>query len=160
MSAPRNMWECHECGDYVENYVKVCPRCKTPKREPVTGSMYIAPVGRHAASDTAAQINAATTDSPERYTAEPSGPVGGSFAAKFMKLIALVLWIGGLIVAIVTANVDTGRYYAEFFWGIFLQTAMIYALLGAFAWCIAELFENIQRIADSLQQISITKSKH
>ena len=87
-------------------------------------------------------------------TPDHSGNTG--IASSFMKAIAWILWIGGLILAIVSSRTEVvkGTYYQYtetiFVWLTFFTISIQYALLGGFAWCMSELFENISTIKNEL----------
>ena len=75
-------------------------------------------------------------------------------AATFMKVIAWILWIGGLILSIVISRVEVpySSYRTEtvFNWTTFTTVFSTYALLGGFAMCLSELFEDISTIKNLL----------
>ena len=76
-----------------------------------------------------------------------------SWAAGFCTGIAWLLFIGGFIVAIVSAmaeNVLTNK--ETFSFSVFLSTYAVYVIAGCFALCMRELFEQLQRIVNLLQK--------
>ena len=84
----------------------------------------------------------------------------GSWAAKFLIVIAAILFVGGAIIsfAIATTEVEKNRMtQIAFDWIVFFESYLTYALAGCFALCSSELFKNIQRIADSLEYMEIRK---
>jgi len=91
------------------------------------------------------------------FQVEMTSGSSSSNAASFLKVMAWILWIGGFILANLTANVDTG-YETEFSWTIFFTTFLTYTLYGGLVMCAAELFTNIQAIRDALVSIRFKKS--
>lgn len=81
-----------------------------------------------------------------------------SNAATFFTVLAWILWIGGLIIAIVGSNVTVqkGGYYSytttEFSFALFMSTFVIYLISGAFCLCAAELFKKLQTIVNLLRR--------
>lgn len=84
---------------------------------------------------------------------------GGSLAADFLRVLAWILWIGGILVAILTAkDAKIDRWGdTHFSFTVFLETLLEYGLYGGFTMCAVELFENVQTIANALQGFRITK---
>ena len=82
-----------------------------------------------------------------------------SSAASFLRVIAWILWIGGLVLAIVQASGAKTDYWgrAHFSFAVFLEVFLEYVLYGGFTMCAVELFENVQTIANALQGFRITK---
>ena len=78
-----------------------------------------------------------------------------STAANFMKVLAVLVWIGGLIIAILSSNIQvTGRngdVTKEFQFSLFFPVAFEYGLYGALILCMAEVIENIGLIANYLR---------
>ena len=148
MAAPNGMWECPGCGDYVDNTNRVCPRCGRGRESVLT---------RHSAASN-------TASSPQNKTEMTIEPVlatapGGSLAADFLRVLAWILWIGGILVAILTAkDAKIDRWGdTHFSFTVFLETLLEYGLYGGFTMCAVELFENVQTIANALQGFRITK---
>lgn len=86
---------------------------------------------------------------------------GNSTAATFFSVLAWILWIGGLIVAIVSANVTVTNqgYYStytesQFSFTVFMSAFIIYFISGCFAMCAAELFKKLQTIVNLLRRKS------
>lgn len=83
-------------------------------------------------------------------------------AATFMKVIAWILWIGGLILSIVISRneVPYSSYRTEtvFNWTTFTTVFSSYALLGGFAMCMSELFENISTIKNQLLSYEVKEN--
>jgi len=76
---------------------------------------------------------------------------GKSWAGGFLTVIAGILWIGGLIIAILGANVENG-WRTEFNFEIFMSIFIIYFISGCFALCAAELFKKLQEIINLLKR--------
>ena len=91
---------------------------------------------------------------PLEFSITPHPIQDTSNAALFMKIIAYILWIGGLILAIVSSRVEVSysSYYTEtvFQWTTFFTMILTYGLLGCFAMCMSEIFENISIIKNLL----------
>ena len=146
MSAPNGMWECPNCGDYVDSSSEFCPNCDAKKAS-------VHPTNA---------ANSTSTEEVEQIV-EPiiSAQARDSSAAVFLKIIAWILWIGGLILTIVNSVNGASDRYGDpcFSWKIFFTGIITYTVYGGFAMCAAELFENIQIIANALQGFNITRSK-
>ena len=99
---------------------------------------------------------------PIEFTVSAKNTYHESFAEQFMTFLAWLLWIGGLIISIMTARVTvSGRYSTEtvFQWGIFIPSVIIYFTAGASCMCFAELFKNIQSIASAVCSYSVKEEK-
>lgn len=79
---------------------------------------------------------------------------GECFAAKFMNVLVWVLWIGGLIVSIITSITGT-----VFQWSLFIPSLVMYFAAGAICMCMAQVFENIQIIASAIQRFHATDER-
>lgn len=166
MAKPANMWECPKCGDYVENSRNTCPNCTRIRNDDMTPPKFYtpSPVKNSNVTQpevyTPSSVKNSNSKTEEKWLIEPTIDYKGSWAAKFLKVIAIILFIGGLIVSYTTANIEVvGKYgsHNEFRWEIFIETYLIYGLAGCFTLCACELFENIQRIADSLLRLEVRK---
>lgn len=150
-----SMWECKNCGMRVRGEWDSCPHCHASRRD------------SRPASDSQSKIPSyfsSSASAPGAYISEPANNVGGSWASKFLIFIAVFLFIAGIFVAWQAGNVAEvyESYYGmssrtKFSFGAFLIAYIPYLLGGAFSLCASELFENIQRIADSLSRIKTTK---
>lgn len=75
-----------------------------------------------------------------------------STAATFFTILGTLLWLVGLILAILTANISVtiGTYYThteqQFSFPLFMSTFIIYFISGCFSFCAAELFKTLQTI--------------
>ena len=87
---------------------------------------------------------------PEEFDVVAKDAWGTGFAAKFMRTLAWILWIGGLILSVVLSlRQEADGYYSTktvFDWASFLTFLSIYAFAGCFALCMSELFANISSI--------------
>lgn len=93
-----------------------------------------------------------------KYNRGDTGTTGNSPAALFLKIVSWVLWLGGIIVAFVSANVEVYGSYGytgdtEFSASIFFTTLFTYAMYGALTMCAAELLNNVNRILNVLAAI-------
>ena len=70
-----------------------------------------------------------------------------SKGAKFLFVIAWILWIGGLIASIVNAN---AAVMGDFSWTLFLSSALTYFFEGGVVMCAAEGLNNLQAIRDAV----------
>ena len=109
---------CPECSGNLSDQASVCPHCGYPVR-----------IARESSG----------SESGQQKKKEP-------FAAFFMRVIAWVLWIGGLIIAVVTSINSRSNQGAD--WVI---SMIVYGISGGFAWAVGEVFDNIQGIHDMLQ---------
>ena len=76
-----------------------------------------------------------------------------SWAAGFCTGIAWLLFIGGFIVAIISAMAENVLTNNETFsFSVFLSTYAVYLIAGCFALCMRELFEQLQRIVNLLRK--------
>lgn len=108
-----------------------------------------------------AAIEKATETSETAFAQEKEQRSG---AATFFLTLAWILWIGGLIVAIVTGNQKvphtstsyygrtTTTYTNEFSFTTFMTTFVSYVIYGAFCMAAAELFKKLQTIVNLLRK--------
>lgn len=107
---------------------------------------------------------------PVSYKTKALQASGECFGAKFLKAMAAILWIGGLILAIVVSNETVTRieegYYSsravtekQFNWQTFFSTLILYFTAGAFSYCMSELMKNVQIIASSVTGYTTEKEK-
>lgn len=92
-----------------------------------------------------------------RYKRATYHTKGDSAAALFLKIVAWVLWLGGIIVAAIAATATVYNVYGhadtEFSFGIFFTTLFTYAMYGALTMCAAELLNNVSRILSAVVAI-------
>lgn len=156
MGAPSGYWECPKCGDYVEDFKRTCPHCGSGKEEKA-GNL----IQRY---QQRAQNDNESKEPVDTYKITPINSWTNSGSAVFVKVLAFILWIGGLIVSIVNANVVTGvdRWgdpKTTFSFITFFSSFVVYGVLGGFMFCMAEVIQNIKNIADSLRGFKATKEK-
>ena len=86
---------------------------------------------------------------PEEIEIEPNNAAFyyGSSGAKFLRVIAWILWIGGLIASIVSANATV---MGVFSWTLFMSSALTYFFEGGVVMCAAEGLDNLQAIRDAV----------
>ena len=161
MSAPAGMWECPNCGRNIRDDWDSCPHCHTSKKG--NSPIFSEPTERSYKTSSPAKHEKEKA-SVETYITEPSNTVGGSWAAKFLKFIGWLMIILGILVAWHAGNAEQvySSLYgyssrSEFDVWAFIIAYIPYLLGGAFSLCVSELFENIQRIADSLSKMKTTK---
>ena len=97
-----------------------------------------------------AEFKMLATQSKEEKEAAKSG------SATFFKVIAWLLFIGGLIIAI-AASVTTEEYgyyrtRTNFNFQMFLSVYITYFISGCFSLCAAELFKKLQTIVNLLKR--------
>ena len=89
-----------------------------------------------------------------RYKRASDHTKGNSAAAAFLKIVAWVLWLGGIIVAAIAATTTVYSAYGysdtEFSFGVFFTTLFTYAMYGALTMCAAELLNNVSRILSAV----------
>lgn len=161
MPTPAGMWECPNCGRNIRDDWDSCPHCHTPKKG--SSPIFSEPTERSYKTSSPVKHEKEKA-SVETYITEPSNTVGGSWAAKFLKFIAVLLIVLGIFVAWQAGNIEKtynlysgSRTFSEFSFVAFIIAYIPYLLGGAFSLCASELFENIQRIADSLSKMKTTK---
>ena len=104
--------------------------------------------------DTLAEIRLKSIGTEANKEDENSG------AAKFFTIIACILFIGGLILAIVSATSREwvpgyrygGYYETKFDFMVFITTLLTYFLYGCFSLCASELFKKLQTIVNILRR--------
>lgn len=100
---------------------------------------------------------------PLEFDVDSKYPPCNSFAARFMKIVAWILWIGGLILAIFSALVEKPvsvyRVETVFEWQTFISVSTLYFVTGSFAMCMSELFNNIATIASRVAGYTIKEIK-
>jgi len=97
---------------------------------------------------------------PQAYSLMPNNDSSNSFAAQILHGLAIMIWLVGFILSIVV-SLSIGRYSTSFSFGSFILYLVVFFLCGLFVWASAEIFENVQSIANSLRgmQLRANKSK-
>ena len=144
-----------------EEYAEILKVVEEKKRLTADGT----PEPESAAKPAATPVPAAAAPSapePCEYEARPAQN-STSRAASFLNALAIILWIGGVIVSILTARVPQidyrGNVETKFQFSTFLASLVLYGAAGAFALCMAELMQNVQNISDFLSHLKITPRK-
>lgn len=88
----------------------------------------------------------------EIYTVEPKSASTDSPAATFCKVLGVLTWLGGLILVFEAAK--AGGLYA------IITPLISYGIAGGVMFCVAELLQNVKRIADALQGMKVFGDKH
>lgn len=103
--------------------------------------------------------NPKDTNKKELYSIVPERTESHSNAASFCRVLAVITWIGGLVIAIASSNVVTLDRYgypdSSFSFIAFISALIVYIIAGGALYCLAELFDNIQFIADSLRGMKV-----
>ena len=79
-----------------------------------------------------------------------------SFAARFLRGIAILTWFGGFIAAIALSvlPVQNSRGSStEFNFGLFIGYLAAFFISGALVWCMSELFVRLRDISSDLEEI-------
>lgn len=114
--------KCPECGLSISDKAAACPNCGYP--------LHPAP-------------------EPVEYELTRSNP-SESKGAEFLRVVAWLVWMGGLIVAIV--------WGIAFDWWMFFILLGIFALSGGLIWCVSELFEDVHVIRTALSSLYLYKT--
>lgn len=79
-----------------------------------------------------------------------------SSGAKFLRAVAWIIWIGGVIAAIGNSMTTVQGYYSEhteFSWRLFFPSLLTYLFEGGLVMCFAEALENLQEMRDMLRSL-------
>lgn len=92
-----------------------------------------------------------------------TGFASDSRGAAFMRVIAWMIWIGGLVLAIVFSigSEAYGRYSTRntFNWGTFFAIFGSCAISGGLAWSVASLFEDVHGIFQVMSALKLVKKE-
>ena len=127
------MIQCRECGGNISSEALTCPHCGCPQK---TNEAKVYELTKEWGND--------------------------CFGARFMRILAGVIWIGGLILAIATSiETEVGRYRTTttFLWGNFFTYLLIYAICGGVVWCVSTLFEDIHGINVALGSLRLIQKE-
>ena len=126
---------CPECNESISQKASVCPHCGYPMKPEKEATQYELQTGF--ASD--------------------------SRGAAFMRVIAWMIWIGGLVLAIVFSigSEAYGRYSARnaFNWGTFFAIFGSCAISGGLAWSVALLFEDVHGIFQVMSTLKLVEKE-
>ncbi len=127
---------CPECNENVSQKASVCPHCGYPMKP---------------------------EEEPVQYELKKESP-SDCHGASFMRTLAWIIWIGGLILAIASSiGSESYGYYSTrttFNWGNFFTVGGTYAVYGGLAWSIALLFDDVHGIFHVMSTLKIvTKAK-
>ncbi len=91
-----------------------------------------------------------------QFEIEPKKRISTSPAAIFCVILGLITIFGGVYYSYKTAEaISYSKYNVE----LFLKTFMAFGIAGGFLLCMAELFQNVKSIADSLKGFDIRGEK-
>ena len=94
-----------------------------------------------------------------RLTIDPVCATEESHSATYLKALAVITWILGLIVAIVSARVPTGyRSETQFSFSLFLIYAAAFFGSGMLFWIMGDVIQNIRDISAKLSGFTVRKS--
>lgn len=127
--------KCPECSLSISDKAAACPNCGYPfQPAPVEFEYHLT-----------------------KHTSDSKG-------ADFLRVVAWLVWIGGLILAIATGFVEktVSNYYPytekTFDWGIFFTVLGTYALYGGLIWSVSLLFEDVHDISNALLSLQLQKT--
>ena len=124
---------CPECGKNISEKAKICPLCGYPIK------------------------NEKENEWSYQFVKSEVSPSG---AAKFLRIISWVLWIGGAIIAIMTSFAQEGYNTRNSFqWSAFLSVLLTYIIYGGLTWCASILFEEIHWICEILFNLQLRKKE-
>ncbi len=131
------MTNCPECGGSLSDKAAVCPHCGYPMNK--------------------------QEGSPEKAYVLKHAPNQASGAGIFFRVLAWILWIGGLFLSI-ASSVGTeavGRYSSAttFNWVNFISLLLSYALYGGLVWCAGLLFDHVSGIYNVLSTLSLERTE-
>ena len=86
-----------------------------------------------------------------------------SYGASFMRAMAWMIWIGGLVLAIASSiGSESYGYYSTrttFNWGNFSTVIATYAVYGGLAWSVASLFEDVHGIFQVMSTLKLVEKE-
>ncbi len=132
-----SMVNCPECNGAISSRAMTCPHCGYPVKTPeVVSNDYVLTTGK---------------------------PCGSGFAS-FLKVLAFIAWIGGLIFAIAGANVTVAGYYysnhTEFSFGTFITLLLPYVFYGIILFCMGIVVEQVADTYGMVKDIRLTKHEN
>lgn len=127
---------CPECNESVSQKASVCPHCGYPMKPEKEATQYELRTGF--ASD--------------------------SRGAAFMRVIAWIIWIGGLVLAIVSSlGSEAYGYYSSrdtFNWQNFFTVLGTYAIYGGLAWSVGLLFKDVHGIFQVMSTLKLVEKRN
>ncbi len=127
--------KCPECSLSISDKAAACPNCGYPLRP---------------------------APEPVEYELQKTSNSDSS-AADFVRFYAVLVWIGGLVLAIIAGYSEkmVGAYYTysekAFGWGVFFTVLLICALCGGLIWSVASLFDDVHNIRTLLSSLQLSK---
>lgn len=127
--------KCPECGLSISDKAAACPNCGYPLQP---------------------------APEPVEYELQKTSNSDSS-AADFVRFYAVLVWIGGLVLAIIAGYSEkmVGTYYTysekAFGWGVFFTVLLICALCGGLIWSVASLFDDVHNIRTLLSSLQLSK---
>lgn len=122
---------CPECNESVSQKASVCPHCGYPMKP---------------------------EEEPLQYELKKESS-SDSHGASFMRTLARIIWIGGLILAIASSigSEDYGRYSSRttFSWQNFFTVLGTYAIYGGLAWSVGLLFEDVHGLFQMVNTLKL-----
>lgn len=126
------MIQCRECGGNISSEALTCPHCGCPQKKAET----------------------------QYYELEKAQETD-CYGARFLRALAYILWIGGLILAIATSIGTETNYYGRstttFLWSNFVNVLSNYAIYGCAAWSVSLLFADIHGINVALNSLKLVQ---
>lgn len=113
------MVKCPECDGNVSNLAETCPHCGYPLKQ--------------------------KEQKAEEYILRKGSATGSGYAT-FIRVLAWICWIGGLIIAIAGAIVTVEYRYSSstsFQFGTFLTLFLSYFIYGVILMCMATVVDNV-----------------
>ena len=130
-----SMVKCPECDGAVSNLAEVCPHCGYPLKQKEKQN--------------------------EEYVLSKGSATGSGFAT-FLRVIAWITWIGGLIIAIAGAQVTEVSSYSyrtstHFSFGTFLTLFLSYFIYGVLIMCMATVVDQVSGTYSIVSGIKLEK---
>ena len=122
--------QCPECNGDVSDQAVICPHCGYPLKHKETQN--------------------------EEYVLS-KGPATGSGFATFLRVIAWISWVGGLIISI--AGVSSYRYQASSSVVTFLTLFLSYFIYGVLFMCLATVVDQVSATYSIVSGIMLEKRK-
>ena len=124
------MVQCPECKGEISDKAYSCPHCGYPIRTP-------------------------ETDQYEYVLGTGNGQTSG--ISGFLRVLAVLTWIGGLIIAISGANVADSLHSSYFSFVAFLTILIPYAIYGVIMFGMATLADQIANTSNIVSGLELKK---